>query len=444
VRKLTELHHLFQLQMPLAPRRADGVGKETGKAGKIYKKEKISAPKKEQKEQQQFVAYDFLQACNDVVDAKLLSGSEAGSDVESEQDSESEPEAEKETMPTPPTKAARNSMRWLASDWRVWVLAVFALAVLYKTLDQQRSYSSVSLGRKKTNFKVGGAFRHLPKSAPCRQDLSTARVLLHELGKAKKAPPAELNQHVAAHDQEQKKSQKKDKSAQHAKENRPAAVKDTTKIKEHPSHHPAVKETTKVRAEKGKTNDQEALAPKKLEKSARREPEKGMKNADVPKSKRQETKPQGESCKAGEVNTFVETPAGEPFSGSRLEGEGRVFKQPPSEISNNGPASALVSKGGYYVKSGLSGTRDIGIYIPIARTVKSKDVHVKFTNTHLRVDIKGKVVVIDGELSHPINVDESFWEIGSEHGRRCVRVTLTKQTRADKFETLLLPKTPPN
>jgi len=99
----------------------------------------------------------------------------------------------------------------------------------------------------------------------------------------------------------------------------------------------------------------------------------------------------------------------------------------------------LISKGGYYVKNGVTGARDLGVYIPIARSVKSRDVSVKITSTHLQVTIKGKVTVVDGKLSHTIVASDSFWEIGSDHGRRCIRVTLTKQSSEDKFDKLLVP-----
>jgi hypothetical protein len=58
---------------------------------------------------------------------------------------------------------------------------------------------------------------------------------------------------------------------------------------------------------------------------------------------------------------------------------------------------------------------------------------VKIDTTHLRVRIKGRVVV-DGELAHGVKASESTWTI---EDRKQLVILLQKRTRHESWESLL-------
>eukprot|EP00930_Biecheleria_cincta_P039923 TRINITY_DN27397_c0_g1_i1.p1 TRINITY_DN27397_c0_g1~~TRINITY_DN27397_c0_g1_i1.p1 ORF type:complete len:962 (+),score=178.67 TRINITY_DN27397_c0_g1_i1:17-2902(+) len=95
----------------------------------------------------------------------------------------------------------------------------------------------------------------------------------------------------------------------------------------------------------------------------------------------------------------------------------------------------------YYIKPATDAS-EVWVFFPIARAVKSKDVKISFTTASLNVRIGG-VAVADGTLWKPVQAEESFWEIGSDQGKRSVRVTLKKLRAADTFDQLLQPAAPP-
>lgn len=94
----------------------------------------------------------------------------------------------------------------------------------------------------------------------------------------------------------------------------------------------------------------------------------------------------------------------------------------------------------YYIKQATDAS-EVWAFFPIARSVKSKDVKISFTTASLTVRIGG-VAVAEGTLWKPVQAEESFWEIGSDLGKRSVRVTLKKLSAADSFEQLLQPAAP--
>ncbi|PLB39131.1 NudC domain-containing protein [Aspergillus candidus] len=55
--------------------------------------------------------------------------------------------------------------------------------------------------------------------------------------------------------------------------------------------------------------------------------------------------------------------------------------------------------------------RDVDVTIPVAGTIKGRDLDVVLTKTKLKVAIKGQEAFIEGDLPHPIIVDESSWTL---------------------------------
>ncbi|KAI4110108.1 MAG: hypothetical protein L6R37_000001 [Teloschistes peruensis] len=55
--------------------------------------------------------------------------------------------------------------------------------------------------------------------------------------------------------------------------------------------------------------------------------------------------------------------------------------------------------------------KDLDVTVPVAGNLRGKDIEVVMTKTKLKVGVKGQEPVIDGELTHPILVDESTWTL---------------------------------
>ncbi|KAF2254570.1 CS-domain-containing protein [Trematosphaeria pertusa] len=71
-------------------------------------------------------------------------------------------------------------------------------------------------------------------------------------------------------------------------------------------------------------------------------------------------------------------------------------------------------------------TKDLDVTIPIDAQYKGRDLDVKIAKTHLKVAIKGQDPIIDGDLPHPIHVDESTWTLETVPGGKEISVHLDK------------------
>ncbi|KAL2820818.1 HSP20-like chaperone [Aspergillus cavernicola] len=54
---------------------------------------------------------------------------------------------------------------------------------------------------------------------------------------------------------------------------------------------------------------------------------------------------------------------------------------------------------------------DVDVTIPVPGTIKGRDLNVVLTKTKIRVAVKGQEALIDGDLPHPIKLDESSWTL---------------------------------
>ncbi|KAL2808048.1 HSP20-like chaperone [Aspergillus granulosus] len=55
--------------------------------------------------------------------------------------------------------------------------------------------------------------------------------------------------------------------------------------------------------------------------------------------------------------------------------------------------------------------RDVDVTIPVPATIKGRDLDVVLTKTKIKVAIRGQEAFIEGDLAHPIKVDESSWTL---------------------------------
>ncbi|KAF2109222.1 HSP20-like chaperone [Lophiotrema nucula] len=89
--------------------------------------------------------------------------------------------------------------------------------------------------------------------------------------------------------------------------------------------------------------------------------------------------------------------------------------------------------------------KDVDVTVSVDAKYKGRDLDVTLTKTRLKVGIKGQDPVIDGDLPHPIHVDESTWTLETTKEGKEIAVHLDKVnqmewwahviTRAPKIDT---------
>ncbi len=77
---------------------------------------------------------------------------------------------------------------------------------------------------------------------------------------------------------------------------------------------------------------------------------------------------------------------------------------------------------------------EITVTIDVGDGTRGKDCAVKIDATHLRVAVKGRVVV-DGDLAHGVKASESTWTI---EDRRQLVIVLQKRIRHESWNSLLV------
>ncbi|KAJ4343727.1 hypothetical protein N0V87_000007 [Didymella glomerata] len=70
--------------------------------------------------------------------------------------------------------------------------------------------------------------------------------------------------------------------------------------------------------------------------------------------------------------------------------------------------------------------KDLDITVSVESKYKGKDLEVKIGRNTLKVGIKGQAPVIDGELPHPIRVDDSTWTLSTTATGKDIEIHLDK------------------
>jgi len=80
---------------------------------------------------------------------------------------------------------------------------------------------------------------------------------------------------------------------------------------------------------------------------------------------------------------------------------------------------------------------EIDLYVPsgVAFHLKSKDIIVEFTQTRLKVSLKGHTPIIDEELQHKIKIEECYWTL---EDKRMIHVYLEKVNKMQWWDKLVM------
>lgn len=99
-------------------------------------------------------------------------------------------------------------------------------------------------------------------------------------------------------------------------------------------------------------------------------------------------------------------------------------KKEGGEEEDKGPAP--LGNGGTTDKYVWTQTlQEMTMNIPIESDVKSKEIKVAISVTHLTVYIRGDKY-IDADFPEKVNVDDSLWTIESETGQRMINIAIQK------------------
>ncbi|OCL11773.1 putative nuclear movement protein nudC [Glonium stellatum] len=74
---------------------------------------------------------------------------------------------------------------------------------------------------------------------------------------------------------------------------------------------------------------------------------------------------------------------------------------------------------------------DLDVTVPVPANIKSRDLDIKLTKAKLKVAIKGQSSIIDGDLPHPIHVDESTWTLETVPSGKEVSIHLDKVNKME-------------
>jgi len=83
------------------------------------------------------------------------------------------------------------------------------------------------------------------------------------------------------------------------------------------------------------------------------------------------------------------------------------------------------------------GSGEILVHVPIADSIKAKDLDVVIRQNKLKVGVKGEEAVIDDVPWRTLEVEDCSWEIEKVDDQRCVVMTLVKKGKWDNWEYLV-------
>ncbi|KAI4722606.1 CS-domain-containing protein [Aureobasidium sp. EXF-10727] len=75
--------------------------------------------------------------------------------------------------------------------------------------------------------------------------------------------------------------------------------------------------------------------------------------------------------------------------------------------------------------------QDVDLTAQVPGNLKARDFDIKITKDHLRVAVKGQDPIIDGDLPHPIYVDESTWTLETTPSGKELAVHLDKVNKME-------------
>jgi len=87
---------------------------------------------------------------------------------------------------------------------------------------------------------------------------------------------------------------------------------------------------------------------------------------------------------------------------------------------------------------------EVRIYIPLGQGEKAADVDFALSEGSLRVGVKGRAPVVEGQLFRAVEMEDSDWMIDWHEGKRSIVVTLTKVNVREGWRHLLREDAPPD
>lgn len=69
---------------------------------------------------------------------------------------------------------------------------------------------------------------------------------------------------------------------------------------------------------------------------------------------------------------------------------------------------------------------ELTVYVDLPDGIKAKDLDIQIKQSTLKVAVKGKPPIIEGEMHKKVKVDDCMWNIESDGTKRLLNLTLQK------------------
>uniref|UniRef100_A0A7R9U6G5 Nuclear migration protein nudC n=1 Tax=Pinguiococcus pyrenoidosus TaxID=172671 RepID=A0A7R9U6G5_9STRA len=81
--------------------------------------------------------------------------------------------------------------------------------------------------------------------------------------------------------------------------------------------------------------------------------------------------------------------------------------------------------------------QDLMVMVEVPPNTRGRDLSVVIQARKLRVGLKGQPPLVDGELHKKVIVDDSFWTLETEDGKKVVNVALQKENRMEWWKCVI-------
>ncbi|CAA0812989.1 Protein BOBBER 1 [Striga hermonthica] len=78
--------------------------------------------------------------------------------------------------------------------------------------------------------------------------------------------------------------------------------------------------------------------------------------------------------------------------------------------------------------------QEVNVTVPVPPGTKSRSIACEIKKNHLKIGLKGQPPIIDGELCHPVKVDDCFWSLEDQ---KSISILLTKQNQMEWWKSLV-------
>ncbi|CAM9247338.1 unnamed protein product [Choristocarpus tenellus] len=81
--------------------------------------------------------------------------------------------------------------------------------------------------------------------------------------------------------------------------------------------------------------------------------------------------------------------------------------------------------------------QELSISVPVPEGIKSRDIVCDITKSKLRVGVRGKEMLIDGDMYNKVKVDDSFWTLEDGNEGKEISIALQKENQMEWWKCVI-------